>query len=242
MNNLSILEAESVEELFKVKAGDNHVYGPVTLAVLQDWIRDDRVQAGDWVFTQSNGAWRRAETISSLASAFNEASRTQTKTRIAVRLAEEIEADELRQFPQLARLDDKLLEQVRLFGELCVAPAGSLIIRKGDTGDALYLVLSGQVRVRLMVGKDDKTLLTINPGQFFGEMALFNEAPRSADVVAVTETRLMRVTQEAFRLFVDEIPQVASPVLFNLATTMADRLVAANTRFQRDCTADFLWR
>jgi CRP-like cAMP-binding protein len=119
---------------------------------------------------------------------------------------------------------------------------GTRIIKKGDPGDALFLVLAGEVRVRLIIGMEDKTLCTIRAGQFFGEMALFNNSPRSADVVAVTETRLMRVTQPAFMLFVEEIPDLASAILHTLASTMADRLVAANARYQQDTAADFLWR
>jgi CRP-like cAMP-binding protein len=130
------------------------------------------------------------------------------------------------------------LEQVLRFGELYIVPPHSCIIRKGDPGDAIYLVLSGEVRVRLVIGMEDKTLATIRPGQFFGEMALFNDSPRSADVVAVTETRLMRITRHAFRLFMEEIPELASPIFYNLA--MADRLVAANKRYQLDTATEFV--
>jgi len=231
------------QESFKVWASDNSVYGPVDFPTLLEWAKDERVLAETWIHCQGNNSWQRADAIhAALEAVMLEVKRTKSAPADFASTHEEITTEELRQFPRLARLADKQLEQVRRFGELCVALPGTRIIKKGDTGDALYLVLSGEVRVRLVIGMEDKTLFTIRPGQFFGEMALFNDAPRSADVVAVTETRLMRVTRDAFKLFIEEIPEVASPVLYNLASTLADRLVAANTRCQQDVTSEFLWR
>ena len=240
MNQLT-MQTQSVENSYKVRACDNLVYGPVSLAVLLEWAKDERVLADTWIHSENDDSWLKAEAIPAL----HEALRGSTQSGAIVGdLAqhEEISAEELRQFSWLAKLSVKQLEQVRRFGELCVAMPGTRIIKKGDPGDALYMVLSGEVRVRLIIRMEDKTLCTINAGQFFGEMALFNNSPRSADIVAVTETRLMRVTQDAFRLFVDEIPELASKVLHTLASTLADRLVAANCRYQQDTVADFLWR
>ena len=242
MNTIAILERPAVEDGFKVKAADGMIYGPVSLDTLLEWVRDGRVLPETWVHGQSLGAWRQAETLPDLAEALGEASQPEPAGEAAPGGQEAIGLEELRQFPRLARLSDDQLEQVRLFGELRVAPADSLIISKGDPGDALYLVLAGEVRVRLVIGGEDKTLVNIRAGQFFGEMALFNDAPRSADVVAVTETRLMRVTREAFRMFIEELPELGSPIVYQLATTMADRIVASNTRYQRDTAAEFLWR
>jgi CRP-like cAMP-binding protein len=204
--------------------------------------KDERVVAATWIHCQSDNSWHKAENISALHDALLEARQSKSQLEDSAGPPEEIGTDELRQFPRLAKLADKQLEQVRRFGELLVAPPGSRIIKKGDPGDALYLILAGEARVRLIVGMEDKTLFTVRPGQFFGEMALFNDSPRSADVMAVTETRLMRVTRHAFLLFIEEIPELASPILYTLASALADRLVAANTRYQQDAAAEFIWR
>ena len=236
------MEPQAFEEAYKVRATDNLVYGPVNLAALLEWAKDGRVVPGTLIHCQSEDAWQKAEAIPALREALQEAKQAASEPADSAGAPEEMSIDELRQFPRFARLPDKQVEQVRRFGELCAAPPDTLIIRRGDPGDALYLVLAGEVRVRLVIGLEDKTLSTIGPGKFFGEMALFNNSPRSADVVAVTETRLMRLTKEAFMLFIDEIPQLAGPILYDLASTMADRLVAANKRFQLDTAADFVWR
>jgi CRP-like cAMP-binding protein len=236
------MQNQLVEDSYKVRACDNLVYGPVTLAVLLEWAKDERVLADTWIHSQSENAWQKAEAIPALHEALRASTQARPITANSALSSGEISADELRQFPLFARLTVNQLEQVRRFGELCVAMPGTRIIKKGDPGDALYLVLRGEVRVRLIIRMEDKTLSTIRAGHFFGEMALFNNSPRSADVIAVTETRLMRVTQHAFKLFIEEIPELASTVLYALASTLTERLVAANGRYQQDTTAEFLWR
>src|SRR5260221_8335533 len=204
------MQNQSVEDSYKVRACDNLVYGPVSMAILLEWAKDERVLPDTWIHCASDDSWQKADAIPVLQRALQESSQDASGAVTAAAHHEEIAAEELRQFPLLAKLTVKQLEQVRRFGELCVAMPGTRIIKKGDPGDAFYLVLDGEVRVRLIIRMEDKTLCTIKTGEFFGEMALFNNSPRSADVVAVTEARLMRVTQEAFMLFVDEIPELAS--------------------------------
>jgi len=236
------MQTQPAEDFYKIKATDHVVYGPVDWTTLLAWARDQRVLADTLIHCQSDNSWRLADTIPDLLETIVEAAAPGEEAMIAHGNPEDISLEELRQFPRLAKLTDTQLEQVRRFGELRVADYSASIIKKGDPGDAIYLVLSGEVRVRLMVSGDDKTLFTIGPGEFFGEMALFNDTPRSADVVAVLESRLMRVTQQAFMLFIEELPDIASPILYNLARTMANRLSAANVRFQHETTAEFLWR
>jgi len=236
------MQNQPSEDSYKVRACDNMVYGPVSMAILLEWAKDERVLADTWIHSASEDSWQKAEAIPALHRALRESSQRTSEEENTEKIYQEISAEELRQFPLLAKLTVKQLEQVRRFGELCMAMPGTRIIKKGDPGEALYLVLAGEVRVRLIIRMEDKTLFTIKAGEFFGEMALFNNSPRSADVVAVTETRLMRVTQEAFMLFVEEIPELASKVLYTLASTLTDRLVAANARYQKDTVADFLWR
>ena len=70
---------------------------------------------------------------------------------------------------------------------------GELVIKKGDPGDGLFFVLSGSLRARLVVGFEDRTLARIPAGEVFGEMAMFTQSPRSADVVAEEESRMLRL-------------------------------------------------
>jgi putative ABC transport system ATP-binding protein len=92
------------------------------------------------------------------------------------------------------------------------------------------------------VGGEEKTLALVSAGEFFGDMAMFTQSPRSADVVAEGDTRLLRFGAEAFRTLIGQNPAAAAPMLFGIAGTMAHRIMEDNQRFQREVAAEFVWR
>ena len=126
-------------------------------------------------------------------------------------------------------------------GELHRPPPGERIIKQGDPADALFFVLAGGVRVRLIVGLQDKTLARIPAGEFFGEMAMFTQSARSADVLAEEGTRLLRFSAESFRLLIAEKPEAAARMLFAIARTMANRISEDNRRLKTQVASEFLW-
>ena len=106
----------------------------------------------------------------------------------------------------------------------------------------MFFVLAGSVRARIFVGAEEKTLAKIIAGEFFGDMAMFTQSPRSADVIAENEARLLRFGADSFRLLIGQNPAAAAPVLFGLAGTMAHRILEDNERFQREVASEFVWR
>jgi hypothetical protein len=70
---------------------------------------------------------------------------------------------------------------------------------------------------------------------------MFLQSKRTADVLAETQSRLFRMSTNAFQLIVKQIPELASPILFNIGTTMAHRIAEDNQRFYREVTSQFLW-
>src|SRR5213079_807735 len=91
--------------------------------------------------------------------------------------------------------------------------AASSIIRAGDRGDAFYVILDGTAQVRPCSGRAAK----LRPGDFFGEMALLDGAPRSASVEAVTEVLTMRIGRQGFAKLVKQEPQITVALLSTLA-------------------------
>jgi small-conductance mechanosensitive channel len=78
--------------------------------------------------------------------------------------------------------------------------AGEPVIRQGDPGTSLFVIMSGRVEVTaLQEGTPSVRLATLEAGDYFGEMSLMTGAPRSATVAAVVETRLLEVCKESFR-------------------------------------------
>ena len=228
------------QDLFKVWATDGMVYGPVDLPVLIQWVREGRVQGDTWVHSPSDNAWQQAREVGLLTEHFDQ---TDVGNALIERLqADDAAVEELRQFSVFAGLSNEELDQFIHFGEICLAQPGELIIKRGDPGDSLFFLLSGEVRARLLVGLQDTTLGQIRAGEFFGEMAMFRQAARSADVVAQTESRLLQMTAQAFQQLIQQSPQVAAPVLYDIAKVMAHRISEDNRRIQRETAAEFVWR
>lgn len=229
------------EATYKVWANDNLVYGPVEEATLCAWILEQRVQLQTWILSTADNSWRLAKDIPGLRVAF-QAVIGQAAVLPPTRVSHELEADELRVFDVFAGLSDEELTQFLHFGELVVAGPEEQLIKSGDPGDAVFFVLSGSVRARMLVGLKETILARIPAGEFFGEIAMFTQSPRSADVVAIEPTRLLRLSGEAFLLMIKEVPKLAGPVLFGIARVMAARIIASNQTLRQEVGASFAWR
>lgn len=98
---------------------------------------------------------------------------------------------------------------------------GAVLFREGDSGDALYLLAGGLVKLsKVDLGGHEKTLALLQPPEFFGEMALLGHEQRSATALALT-------TVETYMLFRDDFQRLlaAYPTInLNLTTTLANRL------------------
>jgi len=229
------------EETYRVWACDNQVYGPVSWLTLVEWARDGRVTQDTWIYMESTRDWRLAKTIEPLRENCPPGETTMFFRRQSAADGG-IRPEELRQFAVLASLPNHELAELIRLGELVNAQKDQTVIKRGDPGDAVYFLLAGSVRARIFVGGDEKTLAHISAGEFFGDMAMFTQSPRSADVVANDYARLLRFGAESFRLLIGQNPSAAAPLLFGIAGTMAHRIMADNQRFQHEIAAGFVWR
>jgi CRP/FNR family cyclic AMP-dependent transcriptional regulator len=96
---------------------------------------------------------------------------------------------------------------------------GTSIVRAGDAGSAFYVLLDGVVRVTPLTGRSR----TLKSGDFFGEMALLDDSPRSANVVADGEVLTMTISRSAFSKLLKQEPALT----YELLRTLAARLRAA---------------
>lgn len=90
--------------------------------------------------------------------------------------------------------------------------SGETVVRKGEGGVGFYLILDGAVEVR----SDGTTLSKLGPGQFFGEMSLLDDQPRSADVVVIEPARCLTLSAWSFKALISENPRVALKMLQEL--------------------------
>jgi CRP/FNR family cyclic AMP-dependent transcriptional regulator len=98
---------------------------------------------------------------------------------------------------------------------------GAVIAREGEKGMGFFLILDGTARVSI----GGRTRAKLGPGDYFGEIALLDEGPRSATVTADTPMRLLGLTAWNFRRLITDNPSIAQKLL----RAMADRLRGATT-------------
>jgi CRP/FNR family transcriptional regulator, cyclic AMP receptor protein len=114
--------------------------------------------------------------------------------------------------PFFGGLKEKTRKSVASQGKEMSYKAGDPIVDEGTMGVGFYLILDGKAEVR----KRGKILATLGKGQFFGEMSLIDEQPRSADVVAVAPTKCWALTSWAFSALVKSHPEIALGMLKEL--------------------------
>ena len=97
-------------------------------------------------------------------------------------------------------------------------PKGSVILFEDDPGDALYVVAKGQVKV-VLIGEDGREVIlsVLGEGTFFGEMALLDDEPRSAHVIAMEDSTVLALRREDFRARLRNSPEVAIALLRELS-------------------------
>ncbi len=105
---------------------------------------------------------------------------------------------DLKQIPIFSSLNDNHVEKIREIVEQISIPRGSSIFKQGDFGDAFYIIISGKVKISKIEDGEEKTIALLKDGEFFGEMALLEEAPRSASAFCAEDCKLYKITQKNF--------------------------------------------
>lgn len=143
----------------------------------------------------------------------------------------------LERHPLLVHLAPDQLAQISRAGEIESYNAGEPIVVEGSLGDALFLILSGQVAVH----RGAQTFATLQGGEFFGEMSLVEPAPRSATVTSMSATFLFRLPHDSLRQLIIDDPNAASVLLVQVVKTLSERLRRANAMLSSvDMLADWL--
>ncbi len=213
-----------------VWGADDAPYGPVDQATLVDWIRDERVISNTWIFSRTVGGWVRAADLPELT------------PYLGVILAQpdfqeppskNIRPGTLRRIKILAELSDAQLAHLADFLDMQAVTERTVIFSQGDSSDAMYLVMSGELRARTLTAGRETILATFGPGEFFGDMALFDHGPRSADVVANVDSTLLKISSTAFARLTKEAPALATPFLQATARTLAARIRNDNKKLAR---------
>ena len=107
-------------------------------------------------------------------------------------------------------------------------PAGRTVLMEDAWGNAVYFIVAGWVKVRRSVGDDSFTLAILGLGDFFGEMAILDESPRSTDIIALSPVKLLSLSRDKFIDILFQDPQLHHRML----QLMVRRLRQTNLRFE----------
>ena len=202
-----------------ITLGAGAVFGDLELLTGKPYTRSAEAAGDTTAWTLSATAWgdviQRYPELSSALSREVRASLSPADQKLA--------AQRLRQLPTFSRWPDDALADVTAAMLLQHVPAREFIYRKGDPGEGMYLIESGQVELR----GDDETLARLTAGNDFGEMALVTGRPRSSDAVAASDANLWVLFRSDFERVMGRYPAVQAAV----TETVAQKLAAADETF-----------
>lgn len=136
----------------------------------------------------------------------------------------------LRRIPATSRLGDRQLQEIgRVIHPVSLRP-GQYLFRQGDAGGAMFLLVSGALQVELHdgLGGPGVAIGTVTAGEFVGEMGLFDDAPRSAAVVALTACELGELDAAALTELERDCPAAASALIAAVGHNLTQRIHSVN--------------
>jgi flavin reductase (DIM6/NTAB) family NADH-FMN oxidoreductase RutF len=120
--------------------------------------------------------------------------------------------------PVFSALPPEILQTITAEGDERTFEADAVVVRRGDPGDELYVILEGEARVE----RDGAQVATFGAGELFGEISVFDGRPRSADVVAATPLRTLAVSRDLVRAALEREPKAAWAMLEVIAGRLRD--------------------
>ena len=120
--------------------------------------------------------------------------------------------------PLFADLSKKELRTIAHLATYLEEPAGSVLTAEGASGNEFIIVLEGEVEVR----QGDTVVAERGPGDFFGEIALLDNRPRTATVIAKTPVQIEVIGRQEFSGMLAEVPELAGKLMATMAQRLAD--------------------
>jgi CRP-like cAMP-binding protein len=139
----------------------------------------------------------------------------------------------LKKIPLFEGLNTPQLEKVGAITAERIVESSERIFKEGDTGNEFYIITEGRVRISKHVpGVGEEALSILDPGAYFGEMALVDDTPRSADAIAHTRCKLRVIKRDELDglMFTDK--DIAYTLLWTFVRTLAVRLRDTNEKIK----------
>jgi CRP-like cAMP-binding protein len=130
----------------------------------------------------------------------------------------------LREIPIFAALTPEDLQRIAQIAREQWYPPGAVICRQGEEGDVMFVIVTGQVSITSGAEGSEQVLAERGAGEFLGEMAIIDPAPRSAGMIAKSETRVLAIEGEAFKAILRERPEVSLAVLQGISRRLREMM------------------
>ncbi|MBA2664026.1 MAG: cyclic nucleotide-binding domain-containing protein [Bradymonadaceae bacterium] len=143
-----------------------------------------------------------------------------------------LEISLLRDIDLFHKLGDRALNEVLAITSIERPKMGDLIFEEGSVGDALYIILDGEVRISKDIhGIGEEALAFLTAGSYFGEMALLEDASkRSANAIAGDSCMLGKIDRASFMGLLERDKQLAFEILWSFVNTLSRRLRESNEK------------
>ena len=129
----------------------------------------------------------------------------------------------LKAVPLFATISEEQLRMLTTMVTRRSASRNTTIMSSGDATDSLYIVLSGRLKVMMSDSEGKEVILAIlGPGEFFGEMGLIDDEPRSASVVSIEPCELLSIAKRDFKRVISENSEMAMSVMRGLVRRLRE--------------------
>ena len=135
--------------------------------------------------------------------------------------------------PLFQGLTNMQARKVISLGGLTGFKAGEPIVRQGEVGEEMYVILNGQARVTVDTPQGRRDLQVLKQGDIFGEMALLQKMARSANVTAIEDTELLKLDNRGLERISRRLPRIATKIYANISRILSERLRQQNIQLSQ---------
>jgi CRP-like cAMP-binding protein len=130
------------------------------------------------------------------------------------------EVELLRRVPLFSGIDPSKLKLLAYTSEVVTYHPGQVLFRKGDVGDAAYVIIEGDAEVSVTTDAGEIPVASLKDGDFLGEIAILCDTPRTATITASSELKTLRIRKEPFFQLLKQFPEMA----IEMTRLLAERL------------------
>ena len=129
----------------------------------------------------------------------------------------------LRRVPLFSGLTEQQLDALAAGSARRSYPKGRTIVSEGEPSQSMYILLAGRAKVQRSDSEGKEVILAVlGPGEFFGEMSLIDDSPRSASVITLESCEFMAVSKDAFKTMLQQSPEVSMAVMRGLVRRLRE--------------------